>query len=155
MLAGKTQTPTSRALVVDDEMALRKLTVAALTAEGIQCDTAADGEEAWSRIRESSSNYQLVVSDLLMPKRHGHSLAVELLSLPERPLVVVLTGVLEPKLAKDLLMRGVDDIQFKPLNFSTFAAKMRCLIDRRKPLAAGATSTAAPAKAAVGVSRLT
>lgn len=116
-------------LVVDDEAPIRMATTRALAAEGIVCDVASNGAQALDRIRQSK--YDLVVTDLRMPETNGHSLAIELLSLPQRPLVVVLTGVLEPKLANDLKARGVDDVQFKPVDFREFAATVRWLADQR------------------------
>ena len=118
------------ALVVDDEPALRRLTVSALSRCNISCDEAGDGDEAGSLI--SRRKYDVVVTDLRMPKRNGHALAVELLSAgPDRPLVVILTGILEPRLAQDLIARGVDEVEFKPVNFSLFGAKIRARCERR------------------------
>ena len=57
-----------------------------------------------------------------------------------RPVVVILTGVTEPKLAKDLIARGVDDIVFKPIDQGTLAAKVRSLIARREASAMPTTS---------------
>jgi DNA-binding response OmpR family regulator len=119
------------ALVVDDETAIRRLTVRALEQCRFECDEAADGEQAADLL--GRRNYDVVVTDLRMPRRHGHSLAVELLARGQhRPIVVVLTGVLEPRLASDLLARGVDDIAFKPVNFDLLGAKVRALCDRRQ-----------------------
>jgi len=122
-----------RALIVDDEQMIRYLLVTALTREGFACETADDGEEAWQKLVGADEPYRLLVTDLLMPVRHGHSLAVETLAMPERPVVVVLTGVMEPRIAKDLMARGIEDIVFKPTPFRPFAAKMRALVDRRRP----------------------
>jgi HD-like signal output (HDOD) protein len=105
--------------------------IAALTNEGFLCDSAENGAVAWQRVCEAEVPYQLVVSDLAMPGRHGHALAVDLLTLPNRPLIAILTGVAEPKIAKDLLARGVDDISFKPIHYPAFAAKLRGLVNRR------------------------
>lgn len=120
-----------RALVVDDEAAMQKLLVRGLTQQGFKCDTAADGNEAEERV--SCSHYDAVVTDLRMPNKHGHALAVHLLAREHRPVVVVHTGVIEPKLAKDLLARGVDDILFKPFDFGILAAKVKALVERRSP----------------------
>jgi HD-like signal output (HDOD) protein/ActR/RegA family two-component response regulator len=118
-----------RALVVDDEMGIRCLIATALKKEGFTCDVAESVAEAFEYI--SSAQYQLVVTDLAMPDRNGHSFAVELLAMPNRPVIVVLTGVLEPRLAKDLVARGVDDVVFKPVQLPMFAAKVRSLTDLR------------------------
>ncbi|MBX3411361.1 MAG: HDOD domain-containing protein [Pirellulales bacterium] len=118
-----------RVLVVDDEPPIRSLIMRALENLHIACTPACDGDEADQLLQ--MAHFDAVVTDLRMPNRHGHALATDLLSRPQRPLVVVVTGILEPRLAKDLLQRGVDDIQFKPINYSLLATKLRALMDRR------------------------
>lgn len=120
---------TLRALIVDDEAQIRQLASRALSREGFCCDLAADGNEAQRKL--GCDRYDLVVMDLRMPNRHGHSLASELLLQPDRPLVVVLTALADPRMTKDLLTRGVDDVVFKPVNYPNFAAKLRGLVNRR------------------------
>jgi DNA-binding response OmpR family regulator len=119
-----------RALIVDDEPHIRRLTVLSMAKEGFLCDVAADVEQAEKQLAEHK--YDVVVTDLKMPQRNGHALAVGLLERADRPLIVVFTGIAEPKLAKDLMTRGVDDIVFKPVDFPTFAAKVHSLVNRRR-----------------------
>ena len=118
-----------RALVVDDEEPIRKLVAFSLRKMGYQCELAADGEEAMRLF--SKSKFDVVVTDLKMPNKNGHALALDLLQQENRPLIMVYTGVIEPRLAKDLLARGVDDILYKPLDFGVLAAKVSALVDRR------------------------
>jgi DNA-binding response OmpR family regulator/HD-like signal output (HDOD) protein len=124
-----------RALVVEDELAAQRLLVRSLIQQGFQCDTAADGREAEERA--SKKNYDVVITDLKMPNKHGHALAVYLLALKPRPVIIVHTGVAEPKVAKDLLARGVDDIVFKPFDFNLLAVKTKALVERRQSQDAG------------------
>ena len=118
------------ALVIDDESHVRNLTIRALLAEGFTCDAAADGLQAKEMI--DSTRYDVVVTDLRMPNRHGYSLATELLAMEDRPAIVVLTGVLEPKLAADLIARGVDHFEFKPVRYDRFAAMVKVLVNQRE-----------------------
>ena len=118
-----------RVLVVEDELAVQKLIVRGLVQQGFSCDTANDGVEAEQQVAQTQ--YDAVITDLKMPNKHGHALAVHLLTLSPRPVIVVHTSVVEPKLAKDLLVRGVDDILFKPFDFSLLAAKVKALVERR------------------------
>ena len=129
-----------RALVVDDDVSVRRLTVRALNNEEFICDVAGDGNEGSQMAKRG--DYDVVVTDLRMPNRNGHALAVELLERKERPLVVVLTGVIEPRLAKDLIVRGVDDIIWKPVVFNTFAAKVKSMVQRRKDVHVAAQARA-------------
>jgi len=119
-----------RALVVDDEPLVRQLTMRALSRRGFRCEPASDG--AQGAAMAASTAYDVVVTDLQMPNQHGHSLAVELLAHERRPAVVIVTGLAEPKLAKDLLARGVDDVLFKPVDYDFLAAKIEAIIQRRR-----------------------
>jgi HD-like signal output (HDOD) protein/ActR/RegA family two-component response regulator len=116
-------------LVVDDEAPIRKLIAGALRRQNCDCDDVADGEHA-ARLA-AQSRYDLVITDLKMPHKNGHALAIDLLQQHPRPIVVVHTGVLEPRLANDLLTRGVDEIIYKPTDFSTLASRVSALLERR------------------------
>src|SRR5262249_14335126 len=101
------------ALVVEDDPTSREATVAALNDEGIACEAVVDGQHALTALDQR--HFDIVIADLKLPRRNGHALAIDLMGRgPKRPLVVVLTGVLEPRLVRDLIARGVDDIAFKP-----------------------------------------
>jgi CheY-like chemotaxis protein len=47
------------------------------------------------------------------------------------PHIVVLTGVAEPMLVKDLLSRGVDDVVSKPIDARVLATKMSSIFERQ------------------------
>ncbi len=119
-----------RALVVDDEPLVRRLLFATLEHAGFACDGAQDGIEAQQLLK--ATKYDLVVTDIRMPKKHGHSLALELLADPKRPVLIIHTGVDEPRLTADLMLRGVDDIVYKPTNYATLAAHAQVLVERRR-----------------------
>jgi signal transduction histidine kinase len=61
--------PGSRALVIEDEVALRTAVAEALADEGFTVESAADGEEALECVRERT--YDVVVCDLKMPRVDG------------------------------------------------------------------------------------
>lgn len=122
-----------KALVVDDDAIARKTIRFALEQEGFYCDVAVDGEDASCRLGQAA--YSLVVTDLRMPKKHGHALSIELLQQKKRPIVVVHSSVDDPGLTKDLMLRGVDDIIYKPANYAAFAAKMKALVTRQSGFA--------------------
>jgi len=115
---------------VDDETPVRKLTIRALSEEGFICDPAVDGIEGTAAAR--AHHYDVIVTDLRMPNKHGHALVCDLLPLEDRPLLVVLTGVMEPRLVKDLINRGIDYIDFKPVEYDVFAATVSALAKRRR-----------------------
>jgi DNA-binding response OmpR family regulator len=137
---------THRALVVDDEKVIRRLVAKALADEGVQCDLAADGDEAAQLL--AAHQYDLLVTDLKMPNRHGHSLVRDVLLLSPRPIIIVHTSVMEPKIARDLLSRGIDDIIYKPSDALLVAAKAKTLLERRAASSPQSVSTSASSIAA-------
>ena len=60
-----------KVLVIDDDQDLRTTVASALSDSHYQVDQAADGEEGVNRVR--SSNYDLVLLDVNMPKLDGIS----------------------------------------------------------------------------------
>lgn len=123
--------PRYRVLLVDDDVHMRKILSFVFGQNGFGCETASDGNDAEGLL--GGEPFDAVVSDLRMPNKHGHALATHLLTMDPRPVIVIHTGFVEPKLARDLLARGVDDIVFKPYDLGLLAAKVKSLIRRKTP----------------------
>ena len=119
-----------RALIVDQDSAVQRLTVAALATHGFACDVADDAALALEKL--STATYDVAIVDLKVPIPSGKPLALELANSTNRPLVVVHTDVIDPKLAHELIERGVDGVMFKPVDVTALATKVRSLVDGRK-----------------------
>ena len=118
-----------RALVVDDSQEFRALLARALQRERVNCDVAPDGQVAEQMLERS--HYDILVTDLRMPRKHGHQLITDVMASKKPPMIVVMTGVVEPRLIADLISRGVVDVIQKPLEFDVMAAKIRALYERQ------------------------
>jgi len=116
-------------LVVDDSEADRVILARFLEGHGFSCEKAADGMTAEKILR--ARRFDVLVSDLRMPRKHGHQLIVETLERPNPPMVVAVTGLMEPKLVADLISRGVVDVVQKPVPYDMLAVKIRAMFDRR------------------------
>lgn len=106
-----------RILIVDDEEILRRIYTDRLTFEGFTVDTAADGEEALSKIRTSPPN--LILLDILMPKLNGIQVLEQIstdTNLKTIP-VIVLSNVANDENIKKALALGAKDYLLKT-NFS-------------------------------------
>lgn len=119
-----------RALIADDDKMVCRMVADALTREGFYCQTATDGVHALALLKQKP--YDLVTVDLHMPHKNGHSLVCELMQEELRPAVMVHTAVEDPHLTKDLTFRGVEDVSFKPTNYTLLAARARGLAERRR-----------------------
>ncbi len=114
-------------LVVDDEPEVRQLTARALRASGMTCDLASDGEQAFKMV--CSRPYNGVLTDLKMPRRHGHALCLDVMKLPSPPSVMVVTALSDARLVRDLMKLGVYDVAQKPVNYDVLAIKVQAMIE--------------------------
>lgn len=99
----------SNILVVEDEDFLRKPLKDTLELEGYDVDTASDGEEAMKRIEKKKPD--LILLDLLMPKKDGFFVLEELSKNPEWKLIpiVVLSNLGGDEEIKRALSMGAKD----------------------------------------------
>ena len=114
-------------LVVDDERLLVKGIKFNLENEGYEVDAGYDGEEAVEMAR--SGDYDLIVLDLMMPKKDGLQACQEIRSFSTVP-IIMLTARSE---GADLLMgfeSGADDYVTKPFNILELKARIRALLRR-------------------------
>jgi len=78
-------------LIVEDDQFLREFYQELLTSEGYQVDTASDGEAGLEKIKQGGWN--LVLLDIMLPKKDGLMLLKELKSSPPQnppgPIVVL------------------------------------------------------------------
>ena len=124
----------SRVLVVDDEAAIRKVVRDALARSGHDVETAVDGEEAASFME--SASFDLVITDLNMPRLDGLELVRRIRRTSPVP-ILVLTVRQEEREKVRLLDAGADDYVTKPFGVAELLARSRALL-RRSDARAGA-----------------
>jgi len=101
-----------RVLVVDDEKFIRDILADFLGMEGYEVRTAEDGQAALSEM--SKSAYDVVISDLKMPKMGGIELLDEIAKRTPNVLTVIMTGFGTVETAIDAMKRGAYDYVLKP-----------------------------------------
>lgn len=114
-------------LVVDDEKLLVKGIKFNLENEGYTVDSCYDGEAAVEMARENG--YDLIILDLMMPKKDGLSACQEIRMFSTVP-IIMLTARSEDS---DLLMgfeSGADDYITKPFKILELKARVRALLRR-------------------------
>lgn len=101
-----THVETQRVLVVDDSVTTRTLIRSILETAGYDVDAAIDGQDAWERMQSASSPYEIVVTDVDMPRMDGFRLTEVIRSssqYEETPIVLVTS-----RDAEEDKIRGVD-----------------------------------------------
>jgi two-component system cell cycle sensor histidine kinase/response regulator CckA len=103
-----------RILLVEDEDTVRAVAERALTRAGYTVTTASDGEEGLE-LFAASGDFDLVVSDVVMPVMDGPAMAREIRKArPDMP-VLFMSGYAEEQLRKEIDLEGV---HFLPKPFS-------------------------------------
>jgi len=103
-----------RVLVVDDEKFIRDIIADFLGMEGYIVCTAEDGSSALSEL--DRARYDMVISDLKMPRMGGLDLLREVGRAHPDTITVIMTGFGTVETAIDAMKRGAYDYILKPFN---------------------------------------
>jgi response regulator RpfG family c-di-GMP phosphodiesterase len=102
----------ARILVVDDEKVIREILAEFLQLEGYQVATCEDGQKALDELRLRP--YDLVISDLKMPRLSGLQLLEKIAEEGLNVLTVIMTGFGTVETAIEAMKRGAYDYVLKP-----------------------------------------
>lgn|SRR3989338_5241434 len=119
-----------RILIVEDEEKLAKSIKTGLEKEGYAADYVLDGEAAETRIELHHSDYDLVLLDLMLPKRDGFTVCQNIRKLKLSIPVLVLTAKVDVNDKITALNFGADDYLVKPFAFDELLARIRALLRR-------------------------
>ena len=125
--------PKVRIVVVEDEPAIRRGVVDALRLTGYDVAEAADGVAGL--IEASAGGVDLVLLDLLLPKRDGLQVLAELRRThPDRPVIILTARGTEEDRVRGLKL-GADDYVVKPFSARELLARVEAVLRRttRKP----------------------
>lgn len=111
-------------LIVDDDAAIRGFFQEIFPKDRYRVDCASNGEEAARRIARKS--YDVVVTDLCMPKMDGIGLIQEIQRIDATVTVVAITGFGTIKDAVSLMKTGAFDVLTKPFSLD----EIRVTIDK-------------------------
>ena len=116
-------------LVVDDDQAVRDAIRRALSMQGYDVETAADGQEALERLNDPAG-IDLLVVDVLMPRLDGLDLTRRLRSDGSPLPILMLTARDQVADRVAGLEAGADDYLVKPFALEELIARVRALLRR-------------------------
>jgi DNA-binding NtrC family response regulator len=122
--------PRGRVLVVDDEEPIRTLLFNLLTNHDYEVETAGDGEEALQKYAQG--RFDVVVSDLVMPKMDGLRLLKEIKIKDPRAIFLVITGFPSVETGVEAMKAGAYDYIIKPFSLADLQAKIDRALERRR-----------------------
>jgi PAS domain S-box-containing protein len=121
-------------LLVEDETPLRKMLRESLSHAGYLVLEASDGADALSKWEQQASSIDLLLTDVVMPLLNGRELAKHLTSIAPQLEVIYMSGYADDVLAyHGTLAPGTVLIQ-KPFSPTDLLAKVREVLDARKPI---------------------
>ena len=119
-----------RILVVEDEKKVAAFIKRGLEEELFQVDTASNGKEGLDRAL--ADEYDLVISDIMMPHMNGIQMVKELRNQNIEAPILLLTIKDSTKDKVDGLDSGADDYLTKPFAFEELVARVRALLRRKE-----------------------
>jgi two-component system cell cycle sensor histidine kinase/response regulator CckA len=112
-------------LVVEDQIEVRTLAVAGLTAFGYQVHAAGTGKEALAFCHEFAGDLDLVITDVVMPDMNGREVAQQVALLRPKSHIVFMSGYTADVIAHRVVLdTGVEYLQ-KPFTAKSLARKIR------------------------------
>jgi two-component system, OmpR family, response regulator len=117
------------ALLVEDDERLARFTAEFLEQNGINVTRAADGDEALRVAR--SNTFDVIILDLMLPRRDGLDVCRELRETSAVPILVVTARTSEADRVVGLEL-GADDYLSKPFSARELLARVRALVRRAR-----------------------
>ena len=116
-------------LVIEDEKRVADLLKIGLEENGYRVLVADEGEMGWRLFQ--SNDFQLIISDIILPKLNGFELCQKIRKADEEIPILMLTalGTADDKL--EGFDVGADDYMVKPFDFRELLARVRVLLKRR------------------------
>jgi response regulator RpfG family c-di-GMP phosphodiesterase len=120
-----------RVLVVDDEQSIRDMLAELLEMDGYRVATAIDGMHALDVI-ENGEHFDLVLTDLKMPRMGGISLLDQVGRYSPSTTSVIMTGFGTVETAIDAMKRGAYDYILKPFKIDEVLHVVRRAIEKKR-----------------------
>ena len=119
-----------RILVVDDDESIIESVRFALQERGYDVIVAHDGSEALMRVERDAPD--LILMDMIMPKRSGFSVLDRLGKFPSQcPPVIMMSGSAEPRHRDYAESRGVTLFLSKPFEMTDLLDRIDTLLEQR------------------------
>ncbi|MBU0674460.1 MAG: response regulator [Proteobacteria bacterium] len=117
-------------LVAEDDAALRELSRRILEAFGYRVITAADGEEAIAKFLENRERINLVLLDMIMPKKNGKEVGEAIRTVSPKIRILFASGYTSEIISNKELLEGSFDFIQKPYQSKSLLLKVREVLDK-------------------------
>ncbi len=120
---------TERILIVDDEAPILKIESRILKRFGYTVTASISSVEALEVFRSHPNNFDLVITDMTMPKMTGEKLAAALIEIRSDIPVILCTGYSQKLSDKDIGAKGIRKVILKPVAIDNLVKSVRKVLD--------------------------
>jgi putative two-component system response regulator len=124
------QDNSAKILIVDDEQDIRTVLSRFLAMEGHSCSTAKNSKTALNLL--NNRDFDLVVSDVMMPGMSGLELLETITNLHPETAVMMVTGVNDRNIGQKALQLGADGYLVKPFRRNELVINVANTLERRR-----------------------
>ena len=136
-----------RALIVDDEEAVREVLSDQLEWLGYRCVAVSSGQKALEKATQQE--FDLVVLDMMMPEMSGLEVLKRFRPHHPEACVVMLSAVADASVAGEAINHGADDYLSKPCSLDQLSARLRKAHERRDAARRNGPALSPPKRPAV------
>lgn len=123
---------TESILLVEDEAVVRDLVQLMLTKSGYQVTAAGDAKEALRLFGEATGEFDLLLTDVIMPQMNGRELAMRLTAARPELRVVYMSGYTDDMLARHGVLAEDVVLLQKPFTPEMLSKVVRSALDKKK-----------------------
>jgi len=120
-----------RIMVVDDEEAIRDVYEKFLKSHGYNVSVFENGSAAFTEFEKDPYKFDLVITDMTMPKLSGDKLAIEMLKKNPDTRILLCTGFSETLSKEYASLIGIKKILNKPLTMNKLLKNIREILDEK------------------------
>lgn len=122
---------TEKIMLVDDDEGIRGATREMLTHYGYRVTACCDGEQALEEFKKDPARFDLILSDVTMPKMNGNELAKEILSIRGDMGVILCSGYNADLSTTRALAPGIRKYLQKPIDGEYLLVLIRDILDEK------------------------
>lgn len=123
-----------RILLIDDEQQIIDIEQQILERLGYKVTSKTDSQEALEEFATQPDRFDLVITDMTMPKMTGDQLAQRMMEIKPQIPVILCTGFNEAITEEKALAMGIDKFVMKPVVKDELATTIRSVLDNRPAL---------------------
>jgi PAS domain S-box-containing protein len=120
---------TETILLVEDEKVVRNLSKSLLESCGYKIIEAANGQEGLSICQQPETKFDMLVTDVVMPKMSGRQLAEQVERLRPGTKILYMSGYTDDEVLRQGVVKAGENFVEKPFTFDTLTQKIRELLD--------------------------